>query len=74
MSYGWESSSLTRVISDFEHLIEADPSGLIHVYAIKALADRKRERGRRVKESVSSTFLFAAIARALQRPGASCPC
>jgi len=71
--YGWEYSSLTRVVQDFEHAIDADPSGLLHVYAVKSLMEQKRVLGRRFKESADSTFLLAAVGQALQPAGLEAP-
>jgi hypothetical protein len=71
--YGWEYSSLTRVVQDFEHAVETDASGLVHVYTVKTQIEQKKARGRRFKESVDSTFLLAAVGQALQPAGLAAP-
>lgn len=71
--YGWEYSSLTRLVQDFEHAIASDPSGLVHVYTLKTLIEQKKERGRRFKESADSTFLLAAVGLAVQPAGLPAP-
>lgn len=71
--YGWEYSSLTRVVQEFEHAIESDPSGLVHVFAVKALIEQRKKEGRRFKESVDSAFLLAAVGQSLQPAGVPAP-
>jgi hypothetical protein len=71
--YGWERSNLTRVVQEYEHAIESDPSGLVHVFALRTWIEQKKEKGRRFKESVDSTFLLAGLGEVLQPAGGTVP-
>ncbi len=71
--YGWGHSALARVVQDFEHAIETDTAGLVHVYALKTLIEQRTERGGRFKESADSTFLLGAVGAAMQPTGRPAP-
>jgi len=66
---GWGLEGIVTLVREVDHAIEAQGSGLLHVYTARTYVERKKKSGWRFKEEMYSKFLLTAVAEQSQAQG-----
>jgi hypothetical protein len=63
---GWGFDRVVTMVQKPEHSIEAQPGGLMHVFATETSVEQVRKSGRKYKERVASRFVLHTLGASLQ--------